>query len=155
MRRPLLLLAATGGLTLAPSLGRAQAVPNFLRPSGLPPTNGYSHVVEVPAGNRLVIVSGQVPLDSQGNLVGGADFSAQAQQVFLNLRQALLAAGATFHDVVKLTFYVVDATKLPALRQVRDQFIDSQNPPASTLVEVRRLFRPDVLLEVEAIAALR
>lgn len=146
--------AAISCLVLTPALIAAQA-PNFLKPQGLPPANGYSHVVEIPATNRLVLVSGQVPLDSRGNLVGGTDFSAQARQVFLNLRQALASAGATFQDVVKLTFYMVDANELPALREVRNAFIDPRNPPASTLVEVRRLFRDDVLLEVEAIAAVR
>jgi enamine deaminase RidA (YjgF/YER057c/UK114 family) len=87
-------------------------------------------------------------------LVGGGDFRAQAHQVFKNLRAGLGAGGAGFADVVKLTFYVVDMSQVPLLREVRDQYVNTAAPPASTLVEVRRLFRDDVLLEIEAVAAL-
>jgi len=72
----------------------------FLDPPALPPTNGYTHVVEVPAGYRLVFLSGQIPLDSSGALRGGADFRSQAKQVFGNLRAGLAAAGADFDDVL-------------------------------------------------------
>ena len=75
--------------------------------------------------------------------------------MFENLRRALAAAGATFKDVVKLNYYVLDATQAPAVREVRDRYVDAAAPPASTLVEVRRLFRDDVLLEVEATAVVR
>ena len=56
--------------------------------------------------------------------------------------------------MVKLTFYLVDATQMPAVREVRDQFLDTARPPASTAVEVRRLVRDDLLIEVEAVAIL-
>jgi len=112
-------------------------------------------VVEVPPGQRLVFIAGQVALDKNGALVGPGDFKAQAQQVFENLRLALADVGGTFGDVVKLNYYVVDAGQIPMLREVRDRFINTTAPPASTLVEVRRLFREDVLLEVEAVAAVR
>ena len=141
-------------LVLAATAARAQE-PRFLNPSGLPPTKGYSHVVEVPAGHRLVFLAGQVPLDSTGVLRGGSDFRSQARQTFENLRAGLAAAGADFGDVVKLNFYLLDVRNLPALREVRDRYVNPAAPPASTLVEVRRLFREDVLLEVEAIAAVR
>ena len=133
-------------------LVEAQA-PRFRNPATMPPSKGYTQVVEVPAGHRLVFLSGQVPLDSTGALRGGADFRAQATQVFENLHAGLTAAGASFRDVVKLSFYVLDVTHLPALREVRDRYVNPAAPPASTLVQVSRLFRDDVLLEVEAIAA--
>ena len=82
------------------------------------------------------------------------DFRRQAEQVFANLEVALKEAGATFADVVKLNFYVVDMTKLQDLREVRDQHVNPAAPPASTLVEVRKLFRDEVLIEVEAVAAI-
>jgi enamine deaminase RidA (YjgF/YER057c/UK114 family) len=110
----------------------------FLNPPALPPTNGYTHVVEVPAGHRLVFLSGQIPLDSSGALRGGADFPSQAKQ---------------FDDVVKLAFHILDVRKVPELREVRDQYVNTATPPASTLVQVSRLPREDMLLEVEAIAA--
>jgi enamine deaminase RidA (YjgF/YER057c/UK114 family) len=127
----------------------------FINPPTLSTPHGYTHVVEVPAGSRMAYLAGQVPLDSAGRLVGAGDFRAQAVQAFENLQRALAAAGATFSDVVKLNYYVVDATQLAALREVRDRYINTAAPPASTLVEVRRLFRDDVLLELEATAMIR
>ena len=137
---------------VAAGLVEAQA-PSFRNPATMPPSKGYTQVVEVPAGHRLVFLSGQVPLDSTGALRGGTDFRAQAKQVFENLRAGLAAADARFEDVVKLSFYVLDVGHLPALREVRDQYVNPAAPPASTLVQVSRLFRDDILLEVEAIAA--
>lgn len=72
----------------------------------------------------------------------------------MNLQTVLPAAGATFQDVVKLTIFVVDRGSLPAIRAVRDQYVDTARPPASSAVEVRRLFRDDVLLEIAAIAVI-
>jgi enamine deaminase RidA (YjgF/YER057c/UK114 family) len=72
--------------------------------------------------------------------------------VFENLAAALQSVGATFEQVVKLTFYLVDATQLPAVREVRDQYVNTARPPASTAVEVRRLVLDDLLIEVEAVA---
>jgi enamine deaminase RidA (YjgF/YER057c/UK114 family) len=132
----------------------AQVEPRFLNPSALPTSRGYTQVVEVPAGSRLVYISGQVPLDKEGNLVGAGDFRGQAEQVFTNLGSALAAVGATFAHVVKLNFYVRDVSHLADLRAVRDRHVNMTAPPASTLVEVSHLFRDDVLLEVEAVAAI-
>ena len=112
---------------------------------------GYTHVVEVTAG-RPVYIAGQVALDPSGAIVGPGDIRTQARQVFDNLRAALEAVGAGFDQVVKLTFYLVDATQLPVVREIRDQYVNTQQPPASTAVEVRRLVHDDVLIEVEAIA---
>lgn len=139
---------------LAASAAEAQET-RFLNPTGLPPSKGYTQVVEVPAGHRLVFLSGQVPLDSTGVLRGGRDFRTQATQVFENLGAGLRAAGADFDDVVKLNFYVLDVRNLAVLREIRDRYVSAAAPPASTLVEVSRLFRDDVLLEVEAVAAVR
>jgi 2-iminobutanoate/2-iminopropanoate deaminase len=141
-------------LLLMPAAAEAQE-PRFLNPPSLPPSRGYTQVVDVPPGHRLVYLSGQVPLDSTGALRGGSDFRSQAKQVFENLRSGLAAVGADFDDVVKLNFYVLDVRNLPALREVRDRYVNVAAPPASTLVQVSGLFRDDVLLEVEAIAAVR
>ncbi|MCZ9342685.1 RidA family protein, partial [Streptomyces sp. TRM76130] len=70
------------------------------------PAAQYSHVVT--AAGRLVAVSGQLPLDEDGRIVGEGDPAAQARQVFENLRRCLAAAGAGFDDVVKLTYFVTD-----------------------------------------------
>lgn len=112
---------------------------------------GYSHVVEA-RGGRTLYLSGQIAVDAQGKLVGAGDFRAQVKQVFENLNTRLAEGGATFKDVVKLNFYLTDASEMQALREVRDSYINLAAPPASTLVVVKQLVRPEYLLEVEAIA---
>jgi enamine deaminase RidA (YjgF/YER057c/UK114 family) len=114
---------------------------------------GYTHVVEVTAG-RPVYIAGQVALDRSGVVVGPGDIRVQARQVFDNLQTALHAVGATFEQVVKLNYYLVDATQLPVVREVRDEYVNTQQPPASTAVEVRRLVGDDLLIEVEAVAVI-
>jgi reactive intermediate/imine deaminase len=123
----------------------------FLTPATLSPPFGYSHVVEAPAGS-IVYISGQVPLDAEGRLVGEGDFAAQTRQVFENLTHALEAAEATWSDVVKLDYFLRDVGQIGAVRSIRDEYVDTANPPASTLVEVSSLFSPDVLVEIQAIA---
>lgn len=124
----------------------------FLAPAMVAPTRGYTPAVKVLAGNAIYL-SGQVALDASGELVGRGDFRAQAGQVFENIKVALAAAGADFSHVVKLNIYLLDRSNLPVLREVRDQYVNTAAPPASTLVEVRGLAREDFLLEVEAIAS--
>ncbi len=140
------------GVLLTISTANSQI--RFHNPQTLPQPRGYSHVVEIPQGYRTFQISGQIPIDSIGQIVGKDDFYAQAIQVFENLRRALSAVGASFDNVVKLNFYVVDITKLAELRRARDQYVNVSQPPASTLVEVRRLAREEFLLEVDAVAAL-
>ncbi len=124
----------------------------FIKSDTLPPSPGYSQVVEVRPG-RIIYVAGQVSVDRAGKLVGEGDMRTQAQQTFENLKAALEASGAKFENVVKLNYYVLDVAQLPAVREVRDKFVNMANPPASTAVEVKRLFREGFLIEVEAVAA--
>jgi enamine deaminase RidA (YjgF/YER057c/UK114 family) len=131
----------------------APTTARFINPETMHRPTGYTHVVEVVAG-RPVYISGQVALDSTGSLIGPGDLRAQARQVFDNLRAALQAVGASFDQVVKLNYYVVDATRMPVVREVRDEYLDPERPPASTAVEVRRLVRDDLLIEVEAVAVI-
>lgn len=146
-----ILLAAFFVLPLAASAQDSQ----FINPPGLSQPKGYTHVVVVPAGGQTIYLSGQVALDKDGKLVGKDDFAAQAEQVFANIDTALKAAHASFANVVELTVYVTDATKVPAFRAARDKYIDTKHPPASTLVEVKRLVRDDLLLEINAKAVIR
>ncbi len=125
----------------------------FLNPIDLPRPFGYSHVAEV-SGGKTIYLSGQVALDRSGTLIGPGDLRAQTQQVFENLKAALVAVGADFNAVVKLTYFVLDISQIPIVREIRDQFVNVQQPPASSAVEVRRLFRDDVLIEIEAIAVI-
>ncbi len=125
----------------------------FLNPANLAKPPGYTHVVEV-AGGRTVYIAGQIALDSSGNIVGRGDFRAQTEQVFANLKIALESVGASFDNVVKLNMYVTDISQLAALREVRDKYVNTKTPPASTLVEVRKLAREELMIEIEAVAAL-
>ncbi|HET9138970.1 RidA family protein [Actinophytocola sp.] len=119
-------------------------------PDGVFPSDGYTHVVTGPG--RLLAVSGQMAFDADGRLVGAGDPAAQARQVFENMRRCLAAAGAGFGDVVKLTYYLTDIAHVPTVLSVRDEFVDTTRPPASTVVAVVALFRPDLLMEIDALA---
>ena len=123
----------------------------FINPPTLTKPNGYTHVVESQRG-RTIFISGQVALDSGGNLVGRDDFAAQSEQVFKNLKAALESAGASFKDVAKLTFFVVDKSQVQTLRDIRDKYVNTASPPASSLVVVKGLVRDEFLVEIEAIA---
>lgn len=123
----------------------------FLSPETMSPPFGYSHVVDAPAG-RIIYISGQVPLDTDGELVGQGDFEAQARQVFANLSAALEAAGAGWSDVVKLNYFLTEIGELGTVRTIRDEYVDTERPPASTLVQVSALFSPEAMVEIEAVA---
>ncbi|HXJ14383.1 MAG TPA: RidA family protein [Candidatus Limnocylindrales bacterium] len=121
------------------------------------PTVGYSQVAEVGEG-KIVYIAGQVALDKSGNLVGKDDFRAQAQQVFENLKAAVEATGGDFNSVIKLNIYCstsVDPAQLPVLREVRDKYVNTANPPTSTLVFVQRLVRSEWMIEVDAVAVVK
>lgn len=119
-------------------------------PDGVAPGNGYSHVVW--GTGRFVAVSGQCAFDAKGEVVGEGDAGAQARQVFENIRRCLAEAGATPADVVKLTYFVTDVAHLPAVRVARDEVFDAERLPASSAVQVVALFRPELLVEIEAFA---
>ncbi|HMH92284.1 MAG TPA: RidA family protein [Streptosporangiaceae bacterium] len=125
---------------------------HYVRPDGLPPVSGYSHAVAF--RGRMVAVSGQVPADREGRVVGLSDPAAQVRQVFENLTAVLAAAGATMADVVKLTVFLTDLADLPAYRAVRDEYVSRDRPPASSLVQVSGLVHPDYRVEIEALAVL-
>lgn len=125
----------------------------FIYPEGLarPPT--YTPVVAA-RGGRTIYVSGQVPVNEKGELVGKGDLAAQAEQVFRNIDTALKGAGATFADVVKITSFIVDYRPeyRALMHQVRSKYCSKDHPPASTLLGVQSLAISDYLIEVEAIA---
>jgi len=124
------------------------ALQHFRAPEGLAPGPGYSHAVT--GRGRWVATAGQVALDEAGKLVGPGDLEAQARQVFANLDRALAAAGASFADVVKLNYYLTDISQLPVVRAIRDEYVDTARPPASTAVQVPALAMPDLMIEIEA-----
>jgi enamine deaminase RidA (YjgF/YER057c/UK114 family) len=121
------------------------------------PAAGYSHVAEIDDG-KLIYISGQVAIDRAGNPVGKDDFRAQATQVFENLKAAAESAGGNFQSIVKINYYVaesVDPSQFQALRDVRDKYVNTATPPTSTFVVVKRLARPEWMLEVEAVAVVK
>ena len=119
---------------------------------GLSTPPGYSYVA-IPSG-QLVFLAGQVGVDESGRLAGNGDLEAQVRQTFANIKTALAAAGCTPGDVIKINYYVVGVTpeRLAPIRAARDEFFPGPKP-VSTLVGVAALFRPDVLIEIEVVAA--
>jgi 2-iminobutanoate/2-iminopropanoate deaminase len=112
-----------------------------------------SHYTDAVRANDLLFVSGVVPVDENGELVGGDDVVEQARVVFEGLRRVLAAAGAGPKDVVKVTLFLTDVDDRPAINPIRQEFFGDTRP-ASTLVEVSRLAIPGAKLEVEAVAVL-
>jgi len=148
MRRPIVLSTVLViGFVIAAAAQSARL--RHLNPPALSTPTGYTHVV-APQRGRLVFIAGQVAADKSGKIVGEHDFKAQSKQVFENLRAAVEAAGGTMTDVAKINVYVTDLSQVAALREVRQQYFTG-NPPASTLVQVVSLARPEYMLEIEAI----
>ena len=125
-----------------------------LNPKGLFESPYFTHTVAVTGATKLVYVSGQVSYDQAGAVIGKGDMRAQTEQVFQCLTRNLKAAGATWDDVIKVNGYMVGMTPeaIAAYREGRTKFL--KKLPASTLVGVSSLVHPDLLLEVEVIAAL-
>lgn len=127
----------------------------FLNPFPTKP-NGYTHVVVTDCA-RTIYISGQVPMNEKGEIVGKEDFAAQTRQVFENLKTALAAANANFKEVVKINIYIKDLKPdlhLSVLRSIRDEYVSKENPPASTLAGVQSLYNPAIMIEIEAIAVI-
>jgi len=125
----------------------------FQNPPTIGKPTGYTHVVEAVSPSRIVYIAGQLGLDLDNRIVGApGDFRAQAEQTFINLKNALAAAGAGFEHVVKLNNYLVDIAHLGIFREVRDRHIDVSAPPASTTIAISGLARPGALIEIEAVA---
>ncbi|AAU17825.1 RidA family protein [Bacillus cereus] len=125
----------------------------FINPETMPPTFGYSHVVEVSNAKRTIYITGQVAINNiDGQIVGINDLATQTRQVFENIKIVLEASDLNFNNVVKLTFFLTDISQMAVVRDIRDQYIDTNNPPASSAVEVRKLINDNLLIEVEAIA---
>lgn len=126
----------------------------FDNPKALfPPVAHYSHVVRLDVGDgALLFLSGSVAFDARGNVVGEGDIAKQTEQVFKNISAVLDAHGASMRDVVQTTTYVTDISKLAQVNEVRVRFFPD-NPPTSTTVEITALARPELMVEIEAVAA--
>lgn len=127
----------------------------FVNPTGMKPLGMYSHVT-IAEGGKVVFLSGQVSVDANGKVVGAGDIEAQTVQVFENLKRALTAIDATFEDVIKLTIFIVGFTpeRRKVVAEVRGRYISHENPPAATMIGIDQLVEPELLIEIEAVAAL-
>lgn len=144
----LLLLISISGFSQTDS-----SIVKFRNATSVSTPKGYSHSVEIDLGNcKMLIISGQVALDHKGSLIGKDDLARQTEQVFLNIRNIVSASGGTMDDLVKIGVYMTDITRVQVFRDIRDRFINPQAPPTSSLVEVSKLFRDDLLIEIEATA---
>lgn len=117
----------------------------------LPKPTGYSQAVRV--GN-LVFISGTIAENSKGEIVGKGDFEKQARQVFENLRAILKVEGGNLDDLVKITIHLTDLKNLAKFREIRGDYL-KKDYPASTLVAVNGLIMKELMIEIDAIAALR
>lgn len=127
----------------------------FSNPATLEKPPGYSQVVEIAGPARLVYIAGQLGVDQNGRFVGApGDFGAQCRRAFENLNAALISIGAGFADVVKITNFLVGMENMATFRAVRDGYLNTAAPPASTTIGVPALARPGGLFEIEAIVAL-
>jgi enamine deaminase RidA (YjgF/YER057c/UK114 family) len=127
----------------------------FDNPEFLSAPKGYSHIAKIDMGNAwMLIISGQVSLDKAGNLVGKGDFARQTEQVYENIMQIIKIAGGNKDHLVKTGIFILDNANMPILREVRNKYINIKNPPASTLVQVAKLYRDDLLIEIEATAVI-
>ncbi len=119
---------------------------NFSSGTKWEPIVGYSRAVRV---KRFVYVSGTTATDQQGNLVGAGDASAQTRQTLTNIQTALESLGAKLEDVVRTRIYVTDVTKWEEVGRAHGEFFKTIKP-ASTMVEVKSLINPQMLVEIEA-----
>ena len=127
----------------------------FANPKTMPAPRGYTQVVETTGPGRTVYLSGQLGMTPAGAFAGPpGDFRAQATQCFENLKAGLAEVGAGFEHVVKITNFFVDMGHLPQFFEVRDKYVNTKTPPASTAIEIKRLAREGALFEIEAVAVI-
>ena len=144
------------GALLAPGAAQAQSsTPNvtYSNPSTMPKPPGYTQVVEANTPGRILFIAGQLGYDAAGKQ--GPDFRTQTTLVFENLKAAVESAGGHMDNIVKLNTYLTDIrVQLPIVREIRDKYVNTAAPPASTTLEIQKLAREGALIEIEAIAVL-
>jgi enamine deaminase RidA (YjgF/YER057c/UK114 family) len=137
---------AAAGVMLVFVMPAQRPAKQFINPEGVPKPTGYTQVVTARSG-RMIFLSGQGG-SAQGKMP--PDFTTQVENTFQNIGRCLAAAGAKFDDIVKINYYVTDLANTTELRRVRAKYLNQQNPPASTLVQVG--LGGGLLVEIEAIA---
>jgi len=117
----------------------------------MPPPHGYSQVVIYEGGCKMIFISGQVANDSSGKFIGKGNLEEQAYQTFTNIKNGIEAVGGKMEHVVKLNNFLRDISNISILRKVRDGFVNTTNPPASTTIQT--VFDDEnILVEIDAIA---
>jgi len=119
-------------------------------PPTVAPGTGYSHGIELPPNTKLLYLAGQLGIGADGKMA--SDIRSQAEQAWRNLGHVLEAAGMSYQNLVKVTHFLTRREDIPAYREVRAKFLGT-HAPASTLLVISALARPDALIEVEAVAA--
>lgn len=130
-------------------------MPRVLKPATLgTPIGMYSHGMVAPAG-ELIVVAGQVGLDGRGQLAG-VDVIAQTKQALENVRAVVESTGGAMRDIVRFQTFLTRAEDIPAFMRARSEVFPAYFPdgvyPPNTLVVVSRLVRPELLVEIEAMA---
>ena len=117
---------------------------------------GYSHAIQVWNPGSLLFLAGQGPIDANLKLIGAGDIEAQTRATFENIKRNIEAAGGTMKDIVKMIVFCTDiANQQWPIRNVRAEFIDTENPPVSTMVEISKLAIEGMMIEIDVIAALK
>jgi 2-iminobutanoate/2-iminopropanoate deaminase len=120
--------------------------------NGAKPGGAYTHIADIPAGGRLIVLSGQVGVETDGSLP--KDFDTQCERAYKNILLHLETAGASAKDIFKFTVFLTRATDIPAYRVVRERIIGNDELPTSTLLVISALAHPDMLVEIEAFAVI-
>jgi enamine deaminase RidA (YjgF/YER057c/UK114 family) len=124
-----------------------------LNPEGLPMPRGSYSLVAIAQPGRMVFIAGQTASDSQGNVVGVGDVRAQTRYIIEKIRRAVEAVGGTINDVVALSVFTTDVRYHRDINETRREVLGSDFP-TSTMVQVVALARPELLLEINAIAVI-
>jgi 2-iminobutanoate/2-iminopropanoate deaminase len=122
-----------------------------IAPKNLHRPFGYAHAIQI---DNTIYISGQIPLDQEMNVVGKNDIAAQTERVYENLKKVIEDAGGTMTDIVMLNIYCTDIEAFDReTRHLRKKSCGNYYP-AITAVEIKRLYRPDFMIEMEAVAVL-
>jgi len=111
---------------------------------------GFSHIVKM---GDTVYISGQLPQDQDGNIVGKGDMVAQTEKTYENLKKCLESVGATMHDIVMLRIFATNLEEFQKTGDVRKKYFGKYRP-ATTGLEISRLYFPDAMIEIEATAVI-
>jgi reactive intermediate/imine deaminase len=122
-----------------------------IAPSSLHRPFGYAHAIQI---EKTLYISGQVPLDMELKSIGEGDIAAQTEQVYANMEKVVKSAGGSMRNIVMLNIYCTDLDAYDKhTRSVRKKYFGDYYP-ATTAVEIKRLYRPEYMIEIEAIAVL-